>query len=377
MYIFKNEKFTFLLFIIAGCTSGNQSPEETPDQLFQEEIVVTEDQMEEMGLDIGFLQKANIAEGVAVNGYLDTPPQFKANVSTILGGRIIDILSLPGDYVRKDQEVVRLESPEFLQLQQNYLETRGGLKYLKDEYERQKKLSENNVNAKKIYLQAERDYQAKIAEFTALGNQLKLLGVDPENLRPEQLSSVIRLRTPINGYISTIYTTLSEYVHSESDVFRVVNPEHLHAELNVFEKDILKIKKGQKVEVYLTQMKDSVIMGEVFLVGKELDEESRSLNVHVHIEENQELIVGMYVEAMILTSERNVYVIPNEALMVEERGSSIFMVTSKTDNIIRFKKTPVSTGTERDGKTEVLLTENVTANTQIAISGVYYLSSIE
>jgi cobalt-zinc-cadmium efflux system membrane fusion protein len=377
MYIFKNKKIILLLLVIGGCTSGNQSTEVKTDEVAQVEIPVTEAQMKEMGLDLGYLQKEFIAEGVAVNGYLDTPPQFKANVSTIIGGRIVNIYFLPGDYVRKGQEIVRLESPDFLVLQQNYVTARGELNYLKDEYERQKKLSENNVNARKIYLQAERDYQSKIAEFSALESQLKLLDVDAENLQPDQLSSIIRLRTPINGYISEVFPTMGEFVHTEGDVFRVVNPEHLHAELNVFEKDILKIKKGQKVEIKLPQMKDTVIIGEIFLVSKELDEESRSLNVHVDIEENQELVVGMYVEGRILTSEREVYVVPNEALMVEEKGSSIFMVTSKSDTIIRFKKIPVHTGTEREGNTQVFLSENVTDETQIAISGIYYLSSNE
>lgn len=373
----ENKFIILLLLAVTGCNSGNQPGNESTDPGVQEEIPVTQSQMEEMGLDIGYLQKELIAGGVSVNGYLDTPPQYKANVSSIIGGRILAIQFLPGDYVRKGQEVVRFESPDFLRLQQNYIEARGGLKYLKDEYERQKKLNENNVNARKIFLQAERDYQSKIAEFAALGDQLKLLGVDPENLQADQLSSIIRLRSPINGFISEIYPTLGEYVHAESDVFRIVNPEHLHAELNVFEKDILKIRKGQNVEIRLPQMQDSLIRGEVFLVGKELDEKSRTINVHVHIEEREDLVVGMYVEARILTSEGEVYVIPNEALMVEERGPSIFIVTSKSGDVVRFKKIPVRTGMEREGKTQVFLSEQVDDNTQVAVSGVYYLSSNE
>jgi cobalt-zinc-cadmium efflux system membrane fusion protein len=112
-------------------------------------------------------------------------------------------------------------------------------------------------------------------------------------------------------------------------------------------------------------------------VGKELDEKSRTINVHVHIEEREELVVGMYVEARILTSVEEVYVIPNEALMVEERGSSIFIVTSKSGDVVRFKKIPVRTGMEREGKTQVFLSEQVDDNTQVAVSGVYYLSSNE
>ncbi|MBR9997361.1 MAG: efflux RND transporter periplasmic adaptor subunit [Cyclobacteriaceae bacterium] len=372
-----NSKILILLIFIGGCARRNQSSEAENETVKVDDIRVTNDQMSEMGLEVGYLEKADISEGVAVNGYLDTPPQYKANVSSMIGGRITNIHFLPGDYVQKGQEVVSMESPEFLRLQQHYIEARGELKYLENEYQRQKKLNESNVNAQKVYLQAERDYLSKSAEFTVIGNQLKLLDADPVNLQTEQLSSVISLRAPVNGYISAINAALGEYMHAEDKVFRMVNPEHLHAELNVFEKDILKIKKGQQVELGFPQMKDSVILGEVFLVGKELDEDSRSINVHVHITDHRQLVVGMYVEARILTHVQEVFVIPNEALILEEKGASIFMVTSQDEDVFRFKKVPVKVGAERDGRTQIFLTEDVKDDSRIAISGIYYLSSNE
>jgi cobalt-zinc-cadmium efflux system membrane fusion protein len=372
-----HKEIVLILLIFAGCGTRDQSADEGLDDTIQTGISITKDQMEEIGLEIGNLKLENISAGVAVNGYLDTPPQYKANVSSIIDGRITRIHFLPGDYVGKGQEVIRMESPDFLRLQQNYIEVRGELEYLKNEYERQKKLSESNVSAKKIFLQAERDYHSKIAEFSSLGNQLKLLNTDPENLNPDQLSSIVKLRAPINGYISEIFASLGEFIPSEDEVFRIVNPEHMHAELNVFEKDILKIKKGQKVEIRLPQMMDSVLLGEVFLVGRELDEESRALNVHVHIPENDQLVVGMYIEATIFTSEEKVYVVPNDALILEERGTSIFVVSSQTDENYLFRKVPVETGSEKDGKTQVFLTEQLSGDTKIAISGVYYLTSNE
>jgi cobalt-zinc-cadmium efflux system membrane fusion protein len=368
-------RLLILTFVIAGCIPENQTTDTPDDQAEATDIPITDEQMDEMGLEIGLIDKAMVSTGVAVNGYLDTPPQYAANVSSIIGGRITVIRFLHGDYVRKGQEVVGLESFDFLRLQQNYIEARGELKYLENEYERQKKLSENNVNARKIFLQAERDFLSKSAEFASIGNQLKLLGVDPGELKPEELSAVVRLRAPINGYISGIHASIGEFMHAEDEIFRMVNPEHLHAELNVFEKDILKIKKGQKVELEFAQMRDSVILGEVFLVGKELDEESRSIKVHVHIPDNQHLVVGMYVEGRILTDMQDVFVIPNEALMLEENGASIFLVTSQENDIYHFRKVPVEVGTESNGRTQIFLSENITDDSRIAISGVYYLSS--
>jgi membrane fusion protein, heavy metal efflux system len=325
---YMNSGILSCLIIIAGCMHENQTSDkgnETPDK----DIEITQEQMSDIGLEVGNLVKAIVSKRVAVNGYLDTPPQYKADMSSIIGGRIKSIRFLPGDYVRKGQEVVRLESPEFLRLQQDYIETGGELKYLENEYERQKKLSENNVNAQKVFLQAERDYLSKSAEFASLGNQLKMLDVDPEDLRPETLTPIISLRAPINGYITGINASMGAYMHAEDKIFRIINPEHMHAELNVFEKDILKVKKGQKVELSFPHMKDSVIMGEVYLVGKELDEESRSIGLHVHFPVNNQLVTGMYVEARILTEMQEEFLIPNDALLIEERGASIFLVISR------------------------------------------------
>ena len=366
-----------ITLLLAGCTPENRTADTADDQAEATDIPITNEQMDEMGLEVGIIEKALVSVGVAVNGYLDTPPQYAANLSTIIGGRITMIRFLPGDYVGKGQEVVRLESLDFLRLQQDFIEARGELRYLENEYERQKKLSESNVNARKIFLQAERDFLSKSAEFASIENQLNLLGVDPAELQPEQLSAVVRLRAPINGYISEINASIGEFMQAENEIFRMVNPEHLHAELNVFEKDILKIKKGQKVELEFAQMRDSVILGEVFLVGKELDEESRSIKVHVHIPDNQHLIVGMYVEGRILTDMQNVFVIPNEALMLEENGASIFLVTSQENDIYHFRKVPVEVGTESNGRTQIFLSENISDDSRIAISGVYYLSSNE
>ena len=121
---YTNIKILAILLFIAGCSQHNQTSDNMHQPAENGEIVVTRDQMNEMGLEVGNLQKATVSEGVAVNGYLDTPPLYKANVSSIIGGRITGIRFLQGDYVSKGQEVVRMESPDFLRLQQDFIEAR-------------------------------------------------------------------------------------------------------------------------------------------------------------------------------------------------------------------------------------------------------------
>lgn len=364
-----------LIFIIWGC-SRSEEPADQENQTDAEELIrIARDRMDEIGLETGPIGTGTISEGIQVNGYLDTPPQYKAMVNSIVSGRVTHIRFLPGDHVNKKQEVIRLESPEFLELQQRFLESQNELRYLEDEYQRQKTLSENNVNARKTFLQAERDYQNKLTEIATLKHQLSLLNINADQLSWEKLSAILKISSPIDGYISKIETRMGEFIHPEDELFRVVNPAHLHAELNVFEKDFFKVREGQQVELRLSQAPDTLYYGEIFLVNKEMDMEKRSVNIHVHLPENPEWILGMYVEGRILSDLEEVLVIPSTALIREARGSFIYIVEREDAEYIYLRKTEVGTGDEQRDRIEISLPEGIPSDTRIALKGIYYLST--
>ena len=54
----------------------------------------------------------------------------------------------------KGEVIAVLENPEFIQLQQDYLDYKSQLIYLKEELERQQELAKENVNAKKTLQKA-------------------------------------------------------------------------------------------------------------------------------------------------------------------------------------------------------------------------------
>lgn len=366
----------FLLgILIASCSNKAEKQSAQPESPGHDLVSVTREQMDAMGLEIGPISRQKLSKGIMVSGFLDTPPQHQAMVSSNISGKIVRINFLPGDYIRKGQEVIRLESMDFLKLQQDYIESENALKYLEDEYYRQKTLSENNVNAKKVFMQSERDYNSMKVKHNSLANQLNILGIKMEMLEGGDLTRFVPVISPINGYLTEIYAVIGEYIQNPDNLFRVVDPEELHAELNVYEKDIMKVREGQQVELTIPQIPDTVFLGEVFLIGKELDEKTRTVKIHVEIPQKKRLVSGMYVEGLVLTGTDSVLTVPSGALIREEYGSYIYVLQSQKDEIYNFRKIYVDTGSEKKGYTEIKLPADIDEASQVAISGVYYLSS--
>jgi len=365
----------FLIVSIMSCTpEATQSLESTND-FKRGQITVTKEQAKAIGLEFGKLDVLFVSKGIAAYGYLETPPQNRAKISSNVSGNVTNVNYLVGDYVKKGNEIIRIESIEFLVIQKNYITMKSALKYLEDDYMRQKKLAEQNVNAKKIYFKAEKDYLSAKAEFELADKKLDILQASKQEIQKGNISPYHSIRAPISGYVSEMYSVISEFINAEDILVEIINPEHMHAELNVYESDALKIKKGQKVEITVPQNEDLNMIGEVFLVGKELDEQSRSVDIHVHIPEKDNLLVGMYIEGKILLDPQNVIAIPEKGLIQEEDASYIYMMTSQTENDYTIKKVFVNPGIENNGLVAIEFTEEVDTTQMVAVSGIYYLSS--
>jgi cobalt-zinc-cadmium efflux system membrane fusion protein len=167
---------------------------------------------------------------------------------------------------------------------------------------------------------------------------------------------------------------IGRHVDPSEEIYEIVNAEHLHLELSVYEKDITKIRKGQSVWFTIPNVKHERYAGEVFLVGKDLAEDKRSINVHVHFNENEgAFAVGMYANASIAVSESEVNALPETAIVVDGEKEFVFRKVSSDSESITFEKISVETGIEAGGFVELLATEQLRANDEFVVNGAFYL----
>ncbi len=360
---------------IGSCNSDKARQVVAEANLSNQFIVISKDQAKILGLEFDHLDSINISRGISVNGYFATPPENTAFISSNVSGKVIRVNFQIGEKVKRGSEVVCVESLEFLEIQRDYIATKSSLKYLEDEYKRQKKLAEQNVNARKVFLMAEKDYLESKAKLESLEKKLEILRINTENLENGNLSSQLSIKSPIEGYISEVNTTTGETVNTEKILIKVVNPDHMHVEFDVFERDIMNVRRGQKVELSIPNAPQIQMLGEIILIGKEINEETRSVKVHAHYPDNRNLYVGMFVEGKILTEESEKLAIPEQGLLREEKQSYVYRLVSENDSSYSVKKELVVTGAEQDGLIAINFLNDIDADYMFAIKGVYYLSS--
>lgn len=167
-----------------------------------------------------------------------------------------------------------------------------------------------------------------------------------------------------------------KFVASEQKMFEIIDNEFLHLGLKVFEKDIDKVKVGQKITFSLTTRPDKIYEAEIFALGKAFDMNTRAVLVHAKIIGTHEgLLTGMFVEARIVTSSKEVRALPNEAFINEKGLDYVFVQKSKTGDKIEFEKIQVNKGVSDLSFTEVLFIKDLPKEAIIVTKGAYYLNA--
>lgn len=368
-----------LAFLFIACKGGAEKPaEDIPEALKEGRILITRNQFESNGMALGNVKKMAFPEVVRVSGGVDVPPENRVVISAVYGGFVKKISLLEGDPVQKGQVVITLENPEFLKLQQEYLEIREQLPYLKSEFERQEILFGEKISSEKLYLRARSEYLTAMAQKKSLEAQLEMLGIRPDTLDAGEMRSVISLRTPISGKVTRVNVSTGAYVSPATEIMEIVNNEHIHLELMVFEQDINRIRKDQAIRFGIPEISDRVREGTVYLIGNTVDEK-RTVKVHAHVREEdlEELMVGMFVQADILTGALDAdsenlpsyWALPEEAVISGESGSYIFVLEASDERGYTLRKEPVEAGITSGGFTALMDPGTLGPSDQVLIRG--------
>jgi cobalt-zinc-cadmium efflux system membrane fusion protein len=319
-------------------------------------ITVTKVQFETMKMAWGSPIQQEFAEGISVQGMVKVPVEGIQEVSAYFGGYVSELNKLEGEPVRKGEVLFYLENPEFIRLQQDFLEANSQLNYLKEEFERQKTLYSEKISSQKNYLKSEADFQATKAKSASLKRQLALINIDANELKPENIRSKIAVYSPINGFVESISLVQGSFLQATGKAMTLIDMEHLHMELVVFEKDAGKLHKGQKVMVTIPDMPGKTMEAKVFVVGQSINEQ-RQINVHAHlVNESEEkfLVPGMFIEANLEVDASEAWLVPVTAVVKSNDNSYVLLQQTKTDSTFRLEKIKVVTGRKNEEMIEIL-----------------------
>ncbi len=367
---------TFLSLLLFSCRGEQAQHTETTQQTAAEEVFITHAQAQLIGLRFGEAEKRNISRYVLANGVIDVPPQNYASVSIPVGGFVQSTSILPGNFVKKGQVLATLEHPDYMQLQQDYLQAVSQLQLATRELQRQKELMEEEVGAGRRLQEAENTYRVSQASVQALEARLTMLGLSARRIKEGNITTRVSLRSPINGYIKSVNLNIGKYVSPQEVLFEVVDKDHMHIELRVFEKDIFKIREGQPIYFSVAQQDKPEMTAKVYLVGQVFDDASRTVLIHGHPEpEREDLIPGLYVNARIETAAEEATVLPEEAVIRQGEEYFLFIKAAETAEGLAFRRVAIQAGDADKGYRAVVLPQPLLQSKTIVVRGAWHLDA--
>lgn len=383
----KNIKILYFLAIVMsftvlfGCGNSqedNIQKKESKQNKVDNRVELTEAQYKDAGIEVGKIENKSLSDVLKVNGVTDSPPQNQVSISAPIGGFVVSTKLLQGMKISKGQLLVTMENSEYVQLQQDYLDKKSNLEYLEQEYKRQEDLNKENVNSNKIFQRAKSDYISMKVQVKGLKEKLAFIGVDVTKLTEDNLSRIVSIYSPINGYVTEVNVNSGKYVNPKDVMFEIVNTEHLFLKLTVYENDIVKLKIGQKVRFSLPNEMGKESVATITLIGRKIGSD-RSLQVFATLEsEDLHLLPGMYVNALIELNNNRVLAIPEEAIVMSEGKHYVYIVKNeKIENdkkVYNFEMMEVKKGVTETGYSEVSFAETVgKENIQIVVKGAFSL----
>ncbi|MBC7845366.1 MAG: efflux RND transporter periplasmic adaptor subunit [Flavobacterium sp.] len=390
-----NIKIKTTLLLLVSCllfltSCGEKKTEEADyeEEKSENEVALTAVQFKTVGIETGSVENRNLNLVIKANGYTAVPPQNMANISTLIGGTVKDILVLEGTYVNKGKVLATIQNLEVVEMQEDYNSAVANIEYLQLEYNRQKTLSDEDVNPRKVLQEVKAKLAVERARAKSAKNKLQALNMSTNG------SNLVPIVSPISGYVGKISIAKGAFAETGITLFEVVDNSQMHLDLNVYEKDLGSISVGQTIDFILTNQGNKSIKGKIFGINKSFSNESKTVAVHAKINpaDSKDLISGMYVSANINITNATVPALPKDAIV--KNGDKYFVyiqeaqaTNKKTEahseeeageeghNEVHFIAIEVIPGTTDLGYTEVKFVEEIPADAKIVIKGAFYLLS--
>jgi cobalt-zinc-cadmium efflux system membrane fusion protein len=376
---FRALRFVFAFLAVTLTSCNEKKAEETHDEEKEKtEVALNAAQYKTIGIETGFVENRNLNKVIKANGYTTVPPQNSAEVSTLIGGTVSDIFVLEGTFVNKGKVLATIQNLEVIEMQEDYHSAAANIEYLQLEYNRQKTLSDENVNPRKTFQEVKAKLAAEKARAQAAKNKLEALHVSTKGS-----TSLVPIVAPISCYVVKISIAKGAFAQTGVSLFEVVDNSQMHLDLNVYEKDLGSISVGQIIDFVLTNQSNKSIKGKIFGINKSFSNESKTVAVHAKIEPSDAkgLISGMYVSANINITNATVPALPKDAVVRNADKYYVFVEEEEHQNEktketqFHFKAIEVIPGTTDLGFTEVKFVDQIPSEAKIVTKGAFYLLS--
>jgi len=258
-------------------------------------------------------------------------PNAEVSIASEASGKVVAVNANLGDFVSKGAVLIKLDD--------------------------EMKLA-NLQTAEANYQKAKRDlerYEKLYAEKSAPESQLdqfKFLYETAEaqyKIAKKQVEDT-KIRAPFSGFVTSKSVEVGAVVSSGTPLMNLVDISTVKVRIQVPEKDIMKIKKGDMVEITSDILPGEKMFGTIQSIGYKADE-GKTYPVEIFVRNKNNLLkAGMFVRVKIPSAIRGrTLLMPREALVGSYQEPKVYVVEN---NVAKLR--PIVIGSEIGKKLEIL-----------------------
>ncbi len=218
-------------------------------------------------------------------------------VISLASGRVVAIHAQIGDYVRKGQLLMEVQSTDVSGAFNQYLKAVNDERLARTQAERSRILFEKGAIARSQLEIAEDGEQDAQADLTAAEQQLRVLGVDKDHP-----SATVKVYSPASGVIIAQNVTNAAAagvsLAGSSTAFTIADLAHVWVICDVYENDLPSVHVGQSADIRLNAYPDRLLKGTINEIDAVLDPSIRTAKVRVQVPNPDGILrIGMFATA--------------------------------------------------------------------------------
>ena len=183
--------------------------------------------------------------------------------------------------------------------------------------------------------------------------------------------NLIDIKSPAGGVVIADFEKVGDSVDTISPIHTIADFSRLFANFDVYEKDIGKIKNGQKVLVYSIAYPDQPFEGKIMFISPRVDETSFTIKIRVQVD-NQDYLLkpGMFVRGEILLQGQQAHFsVPSDAVQ-DLDGTDVVFVKDGEESFI-----PTEVKVKFAGRGQSIVEGEINVGDLVAADGAFILKS--
>ena len=287
-------------------------------------------------------------------------------VTSPISGRVTGNIALLGAKLKAGEILAALDSPELGQAQSDYIKALADQNLAERTFNRLRELFEHGVAPRKDFDQAQDDAERTRGEAERARLKLANLGV-----KGSITDNRFSLLAPIAGEVTerNINPGMEVRPDLSTPLFVLSDLAHLWVLMDVFEKDIGLIRKGQQVLVKVQAYPDRSFPATVDYISRVVDQTSRTVKVRCLLPNPEKLLLpAMYSTVDVQSGPKDQgIVIPLGSLFTEGESDWVFVAIDND----HYLKRPVKVGLRL--KDKAVISEGLKPGERLVVDGALLL----